>query len=116
MDESWRCSLPQTVGIVRVLSWRWSVAFARVDERAFLLLGLSAILVLGVAAQWLAWRMKLPAILILLAFGLLVGPVSQMVADRKLIDPEVIFGNLVQPIVSLSVAIVLFEGSLTLNI
>ncbi len=60
--------------------------------------------------------MKLPAILLLLAFGLLAGPISQMIAGRKLLDPDVIFGDLIYPIVSLSVAVVLFEGSLTLNI
>ena len=86
------------------------------NSRELLLLGLSSILVLGVTAQWLAWRLKLPAILILLAFGLLAGPISQMIGDRKLLDPDVIFGDLLYPVVSLSVAIVLFEGSLTLNI
>ncbi len=60
--------------------------------------------------------MKWPAILILLAFGLLAGPISQMVGGRKLLDPDVIFGELIYPVVSLSVAVVLFEGSLTLNI
>jgi NhaP-type Na+/H+ or K+/H+ antiporter len=87
-----------------------------VNAREYLLVSVSAIIVLGVAAQWLAWRMKWPAILILLAFGLLAGPISQMTAGRKLLDPDVIFGELIYPIVSLSVAVVLFEGSLTLNI
>ncbi|HEX3359224.1 MAG TPA: cation:proton antiporter [Tepidisphaeraceae bacterium] len=86
------------------------------NAREYLLVSVSAIIVLGVAAQWLAWRMKWPAILILLAFGLLAGPISQMTAGRKLLDPDVIFGELIYPIVSLSVAVVLFEGSLTLNI
>ena len=86
------------------------------NAREYLLLSFSAIIVLGVVAQWLAWRMKWPAILILLAFGLLAGPISQMVGGRKLLDPDVIFGELIYPVVSLSVAVVLFEGSLTLNI
>ena len=37
-------------------------------------IGLAAILVLGVAAQWLAWRLKLPSILLLLLFGFAAGP------------------------------------------
>ena len=82
----------------------------------YLLLGLAAIIVLGVAAQWLAWRLKLPAILVLLAFGLIAGPGSVALTGYKWLDPSIIFGDLLYPIVSLSVAIILFEGSLTLNI
>ncbi len=59
--------------------------------------------------QWVAWRVKLPAILFLLLTGLLVGPISGW------IEPDIIFGDLLMPMVSLSVAIILFEGSLTLN-
>jgi hypothetical protein len=31
-----------------------------------LLIGLTSILVLGIGAQWLAWRIRLPSILLLL--------------------------------------------------
>ena len=41
-----------------------------------LLYTLAAVLVLGVGAQWLAWRLKLPSILPLLILGILAGPVS----------------------------------------
>ena len=86
------------------------------DARQYLLIGLSAIIVLGVIAQWLAWRIKLPAILVLLAFGLLAGPIPQFITHgQKFIDPDLIFGELIYPVVSLCVAVVLFEGSLTLN-
>ncbi|HZK82537.1 MAG TPA: hypothetical protein VFC46_15750, partial [Humisphaera sp.] len=37
----------------------------------------AVILGLGVGAQWLAWRARLPSILMLLAAGLLVGPVAR---------------------------------------
>ena len=67
------------------------------------------LLVLGMCCQWVAWRVKLPAILFLLLTGLIVGPISGW------IDPDALFGDLLMPMVSLSVAIILFEGSLTLN-
>ncbi|MGE3800811.1 MAG: cation:proton antiporter [Candidatus Kapaibacterium sp.] len=74
-----------------------------------LLIGLTSILVLGIVAQWLAWRFVLPSILILLAFGFLAGPVLGF------IEPNAILGDLLFPIVSVSVAIILFEGGLTLR-
>ena len=74
------------------------------------LVGLASILVLGTLAQWLAWRLRLPSILLLLLTGFAVGPVT------GLLDPDVLLGDLVFPIVSLSVAVILFEGGLTLNL
>lgn len=71
---------------------------------------LSLIVLLGIACQWLAWRVQLPAILFLLIAGLLIGP------GFGLLDPDEVFGELLMPIVSLSVAVILFEGSLTLNL
>ena len=70
---------------------------------------LAAILVLGIGAQWLAWRLKLPSILFLLLLGVAAGPVSGFV------HPDQIFGDLLFPTISLGVAIVLFEGALTLR-
>ncbi|WP_267225405.1 cation:proton antiporter [Dyella silvae] len=74
-------------------------------------LGLLLVLVLGIGflAQWLAWRVKLPAILFLLLAGIALGPVSSWVVPDKLL------GKLEIPVVSLSVALILFEGSLTLR-
>ena len=65
--------------------------------------------VIGFACSWLAWRLKLPAILFLLFAGILVGPVFDW------LDPDALFGSLLTPIVSVAVAIILFEGSLTLK-
>lgn len=62
-----------------------------------------------VFCQWLAWRVKLPAIIFLLLAGILGGPVFNV------LDPEKLMGHLFFPFVSLSVAIILFEGSLTLK-
>ncbi|HHF2902387.1 cation:proton antiporter [Vibrio diabolicus] len=70
---------------------------------------LSAVGVIGLGCQWLAWRLRLPAILFLLLAGLIVGPFMQW------LNPDEILGNLLFPLVSLAVAVILFEGSLTLN-
>jgi len=75
-----------------------------------LLYGLASIIVLGIAAQWLAWRFHLPAILLLLVFGMAAGP------WLGIVDPDQIFGDLLFPLVSVSVAIILFEGGLNLRI
>lgn len=74
------------------------------------LIALSAIFVLGIAAQWLAWRVGLPSILLLLITGLIVGP------GTGLVSPEELFGPALFPLVSLSVALILFEGGLTLHL
>ncbi|MBR9787564.1 MAG: sodium:proton antiporter [Vibrionaceae bacterium] len=70
---------------------------------------LSVVGVIGLGCQWLAWRLRLPAILFLLLAGLIVGPLMQW------LKPDEILGNLLFPLVSLAVAVILFEGSLTLN-
>lgn len=64
----------------------------------------------GVAAQWLASRLRLPPLLLLLATGLVLGPVT------GLVDPAGDFGDLLHPVVSLAVALVLFEGGLSLHL
>lgn len=74
-----------------------------------ILLSLTAIVVLGIAAQWLSWRAKVPAILFLLLIGIALGPMF------GLLDPDALFGDLLFPIVSLAVGVILFEGSLTLR-
>lgn len=75
-----------------------------------ILLALGGIGAAALGCQWLAWRLKLPAILFLLLTGILVGPVLH------LLDPEEMFGPLLMPLVSLAVALILFEGSLTLHL
>lgn len=72
-------------------------------------LQLAALVALGFAAQWLAWRVRLPAILFLLLIGLALGPALGW------LDPQAALGNLFFPIVSLGVAVILFEGSATLR-
>ncbi|RFC65328.1 sodium:proton antiporter [Fulvimarina endophytica] len=63
----------------------------------------------GIAAQWVAWKLQLPAIVLLLAVGLVFGPFTGMM------NPAADFGELYTPLVSTAVAIILFEGGLTLN-
>lgn len=70
---------------------------------------LAAVLVLGVGAQWLSWRLRLPSILPLLILGIVAGPVT------GLLDPDEMFGPILFPMVSLGVALVLFEGGMTLK-
>jgi len=70
---------------------------------------LSGVVALGIGAQWLAWYLKQPSILFLLLIGILIGPVLHY------FDPDLVLGELMFPFISLGVAIILFEGSLTLE-
>lgn len=86
---------------------------------------LAGIIILGIGAQWLSWKMKVPAILPLILLGLLVGPLSTLWSadgekwiepiynrDSNLgIFPEAYFFYFV----SLAIGVILFEGGLTLK-
>ena len=72
-------------------------------------MGIALIGALGVGSQWLAWRMRMPAIVLMLLAGLMVGPAL------GLLDPTREFGDLLQPIIAIAVAIILFEGGLSLH-
>ncbi|MEZ4968421.1 MAG: sodium:proton antiporter [Flavobacteriaceae bacterium] len=84
---------------------------------------LAGIIILGIIAQWVAWRFKLPAILPLILIGLLVGPISTLFTEdgTKLIRPiwnksEGLFlGESLYHFVSLAIGVILFEGGLTLK-
>lgn len=67
-------------------------------------------MVIAAVAQWLAWLLRLPSILLLLLAGFATGP---MMLD--LIQPNRLMGSLLLPFVAVSVALILFEGGLTLN-
>lgn len=64
---------------------------------------------LGVGSQWLAWRLHMPAIVLMLAAGVLIGPVA------GLFDPQDVFGDLMAPMIQMAVAVILFEGGLSLD-
>ncbi len=75
----------------------------------YIALALAAVGVVGLGCQWLAWKLRLPAILFLLLAGIIAGPVT------GLLNPQQLLGELLFPLISLAVAVILFEGSLTLN-
>ncbi len=75
-----------------------------------ILLRLAGILAAGVGAQWLAWRLHFPSILLLLIAGFILGPVTEFV------DPDELLGDLLLPLVSMAVAVILFEGGLSLRL
>lgn len=74
------------------------------------LIELASVIVLGIAAQWVAWRMRFPSILFFLLIGFIAGPVSGF------LHPDELMGNILLPVVSISVAVILFEGGLTLRL
>ena len=87
---------------------------------------LAAIIILGILAQWFAWKIKVPAILPLIIIGLLVGPISTYFTHdglkwiEPMYKPEVHHGlfpeDLLFSFVTLSIGIILFEGGMTLKI
>ena len=88
------------------------------------MLELAGIVILGILAQWVAWRFKIPAILPLILVGLLVGPIAaEFLSEdgKKWIEPiwngeTCLFpGDSLYYFVSLAISIILFEGGLTLK-
>ena len=83
--------------------------------------------VLGIGAQWLAWRLQRPAIVLMAVAGLIFGPLigallnwdAVKVAHDLLgaihLDPVNDFGDVYRPMIGLAVAIILFEGGLNLR-
>ena len=70
---------------------------------------------LGLGAQWLAWRLQAPAIVLMSLSGLAVGPLWSILFGEPLLSPQATFGDVFRPIVSLAVAVILFEGGLVLK-
>ena len=87
------------------------------------MLELAAIVILGILAQWFAWRFRVPAILPLIITGLIVGPVSTLwtATGSKWIEPiyngdtGLFPGESLFYFVSLAIGIILFEGGMTLK-
>ncbi len=84
---------------------------------------LAGIIVLGIIAQWVAWKFKIPAILPLILIGLFVGPISTLLSEdgtqwiRPIWNGEsgLFPGENLFYFVSLAIGIILFEGGLTLK-
>ncbi|RYY15828.1 MAG: sodium:proton antiporter [Alphaproteobacteria bacterium] len=75
-----------------------------------ILLLIVGVAVAGVFGQWLGWRLKLPAIIPLLAIGAVAGPIAGIV------KPSVALGEVMRPAIGMAVAIIVFEGGLNLNL
>jgi len=73
------------------------------------MLQLALIMGIGVGAQWLGWRFRVPSILFLLVAGWCAGPVLGV------IQPDALLGELLMPVVSMSVGLILFEGGMSLK-
>ncbi len=71
---------------------------------------LALVAVLGLAAQWVGWLLRVPSIVLLIVFGLLAGPVLGIVR------PAETLGEAFRPLIQLGVAAILFEGGLTLRL
>src|SRR3569832_2635081 len=74
------------------------------------LVSLSAVVILGISAQWLGWRVRSPASLVRLVCGIGAGPILGW------IHPGELLGSLLYPVGSLAVAVILFEGGLSLSV
>ncbi|MBN1153155.1 MAG: sodium:proton antiporter [Dehalococcoidia bacterium] len=70
----------------------------------------AVILFLGIGAEWLAWVLRLPSVLVLLAAGFIAGPVL------GILNPSLMSEDTLISLVSISVAVILFEGSLSLRL
>jgi NhaP-type Na+/H+ or K+/H+ antiporter len=72
--------------------------------------GLGLTLVLAVGSQVLASRLRIPALIVLLPVGFVAGALSDD------INPNNLLGSLFQPLVSLAVAVILFDSGVGLNL
>ncbi len=83
---------------------------------------------LGIGAQWLAWRLQRPAIVLMAIAGLIFGPLVGFLMNLSFmpasghdflniirLNPISDFGDVYRPMIGLAVAIILFEGGLTLR-
>lgn len=72
--------------------------------------GIGLVLTTGILCQWAGWLLRIPAMIILIAAGFILGPVT------GLVRPDELLGNFMEPLISFSIAIILFEGGLGLKI
>ncbi|MCL7412813.1 MAG: cation:proton antiporter [ANME-2 cluster archaeon] len=79
-------------------------------ESAFLLANLAVVLLIGIGAHVLSRIFKIPSIVFLLVFGIILGPEILNVVDTSN------FQNELEAIVALSIAIIVFDGGMQINI
>jgi NhaP-type Na+/H+ or K+/H+ antiporter len=77
---------------------------------AQILIGFGLILLLAVGSQVLASRLRIPALIVLLPAGFTAGALTTDV------NPQHLLGAAFQPLVSLSVAVILYDAGLGLNL
>ena len=77
---------------------------------------LATIVVLAIGSQWIAWRLRVPSILVLLLCGFIVGPIVEWIFPGRGLSPDDLFGDLLTPAVGVAVGLILFEGGLTLKL
>ena len=75
-----------------------------------IIVGLCTIVVFGIGAQWIGRRTGIPSLLLLLPAGLLAGDVF------GLVEPEELFGDILNPLVTLLVALLLFQSGIQLHL
>ncbi|MGA9276498.1 cation:proton antiporter [Ilumatobacter sp.] len=75
-----------------------------------IIVGLSSILVLGIGAQWIGRRVRIPSLLLLLPAGILSGDVL------GLVEPQELFGDMLFPLVTLLLSLLLFQSGLQLRV
>ena len=74
-----------------------------------ILTGVGLILALAVGSQVLASRLRIPAIIVLLPAGFVAGALTSDV------NPQDLLGPAFEPLVSLSVAVILYDAGLSLD-
>lgn len=75
-----------------------------------ILFGMGLILLLAVGSQVLASRLRIPALIVLLPAGFIAG------ARTSDVNPQRLLGAAFQPLVSLSVALILYDAGLSLDL
>jgi NhaP-type Na+/H+ or K+/H+ antiporter len=75
-----------------------------------ILTGIAVIVVLAVGSQLLASRLRIPALILLLPAGFTAGILTSDVNPEKLLGPAF------QPLVSVSVAVILYDAGLALDL
>jgi len=99
-----------STSVILWLGWNPTLGFGDMSLHQHPELILAAIGFIGISCHWLAWHVKLPAIIFLLLAGIIAGPVTGF------IQPDKLLGDLLFPFISLGVAVILFEGGLTLRL
>ncbi len=76
-----------------------------------MLFTIGSIILVGIISQWIAWKQKIPVIILLILSGFVLGPLLGVITPQQYLGQEMIFA-----IVELSVALILFDGALQLKV